>query len=278
MSCKECGAADGACKCDGYGSIVHHPSSLDQRVGESRRLHTPCPGCEKCATSELRGPDGVIDPHLTDEEVERQLDLAEDDRCHLCGAPDTTDCECSRPRGVTIEVQMTTAPFIDPDMPDTQQRAELATTLRRLANTIQRGRGPLTDEVVVDSNTLPIGQLNVHTGEPKPRTWGITIETNDEVPDGFALVTDSAGNARLVSMTDPPVPSVKSIASFLALMQGGGGLAYKSPTYLREKFNRLLCDEGQTLDRQRGALLREWERRWGHLAETGLFDKKPEEE
>lgn len=244
----------------------------------------------------LRGPDGVIDPHLTDEEVERQFDLLDDDRCHLCGAPDTTDCECSRPRGVTIEVQMTTASFIDPDMPDTQQRAELATTLRRLANTIQKGRGQLGDEVVTDSNTMPIGQLVVHTGEPinrdtpfgAPTTFmGMPVTVSDDVPEGHIVLSDGNGNRWLVqNESDAPVkavpipevvPSVQSIASFLALMQGGGGLAYKSPTYLREKFNRLMGDEGQTLDRQRGALLREWERRWGHLAETGLFDKTKED-
>lgn len=200
---------------------------------------------------EMRGPDGQLDPHLTDEEVERQLDLAEADRCHLCGAGDTTGCECSRPRSVTITVQMVTEAFTDADIPDTQQRAELATTLRRLANTIQRGRGPLTNEVVVDSNTMPVGQLDVHTGEPLPFEQPVRVVSGE----GEVVELDAVTLER-------KQPSVENIASFLALMQGGGGLFPKAPNYIAEKFARLLADEGQALDPSRRSTLDGWRAKW----------------
>jgi hypothetical protein len=34
--------------CDGYGSLVHPLTPAEARAGESRRLHTACPGCERC--------------------------------------------------------------------------------------------------------------------------------------------------------------------------------------------------------------------------------------
>lgn len=45
--CEDCGTV-GHHYCDGYGQIVHPPSAFDRFHGESRRLHTRCPGCERC--------------------------------------------------------------------------------------------------------------------------------------------------------------------------------------------------------------------------------------
>lgn len=47
-ACEECGQPEGRHYCDGHGSVVHPPSRAERRAGESRRLHTPCPGCPKC--------------------------------------------------------------------------------------------------------------------------------------------------------------------------------------------------------------------------------------
>lgn len=48
--------SQGGAYCDGYGSLVHPPSQFDIEHGESRRLHTPCPGCAKCQPEQ--GGDG----------------------------------------------------------------------------------------------------------------------------------------------------------------------------------------------------------------------------
>lgn len=46
--CDECGQPKRNHYCDGHGQVVHPPSAAERRAGESRRLHTPCPGCEEC--------------------------------------------------------------------------------------------------------------------------------------------------------------------------------------------------------------------------------------
>ncbi len=35
-------------KCDGHGSLVHPQTKAEIAAGESRFLHTPCPGCPVC--------------------------------------------------------------------------------------------------------------------------------------------------------------------------------------------------------------------------------------
>lgn len=43
-------------KCRDEGCIVHPPSAYDIRVGESRRLHEPCPDCQReAARDDPRG-------------------------------------------------------------------------------------------------------------------------------------------------------------------------------------------------------------------------------
>lgn len=158
-------------------------------------------------------------------------------RCGVCGASDRGDCDCSLPRSAAIQIRMTSTAFKDRDIPDAHMRSELARCLRSLADSVQQsaalpGDDPARDFIQVrDVHGMIVGELTMHEGEP------LTLPVHQ--------------------------PSIENIASFIALMQGGGGLINKQPTYIAEKFGRLLGDEPQNLDGLRSLQLREWRDRWG---------------
>lgn len=167
--------------------------------------------------------------------------------CSLCSAPDTRDCECSRPRSVTLTLQLgDTFSGTDADL-----TAELARCLRVLAGDIQKGRvDDLEGLPARDRDGHTIGLLEVHTGEP--RTFaGLQVVADQRIPDGAVAVAQ---------------PGIVNVVSFLALMQGGGGLMSKAPKYMGEKFSRLMGDEPQILDHERESLVTAWCEKWrGHL-------------
>jgi len=69
-----------------------------------------------------------------------------------------------------------------------------------------------------------------------------------------------------------PQIDVVPIASFLALMQAGGGLFGKSPAYIAEKFDRLMAGDLQSLDAERVVLFNDWCDKWHQHPTTGEKD------
>lgn len=238
-------------------------------------------------------------PRIDHSEERPPFDMLADDKvfdfktsCSLCGAPDTRECDCSRPQSVTITIETTGAAF---GKTDADMTSEVARILRWAATRMQEGTVADRDGApVLDANGNTCGRTEVHTGTPLPlpddgqarfyaHSWAVEGEPDRWViydrlkrlgydgevlgkymPQDVALHLTAQLNAldREPTAGKLPRPTIDNVVSYLALMQGGAGLLSKSPTYLAEKTRRLIEDEPQILDSTRQQLADEWRARW----------------